>query len=60
MLRHVGGEESFAAAIAYLCADWLPRSGEARRGVPLFCRRVSFFPDVPEHEAVTEIFLPLK
>ncbi|MFO0891402.1 MAG: AraC family transcriptional regulator [Isosphaeraceae bacterium] len=60
MLRHVGPEEGFIAALRYLCAEWLPQSGEQQREFPLFCRRVSFFPDVPEHEAVTEIFLPLE
>ncbi|HET7333332.1 MAG TPA: GyrI-like domain-containing protein [Dyella sp.] len=48
------------AAIAYLYAQWLPRSGEELRDFPLFVRRVRFYPDVPEHEAVATIFLPLK
>jgi AraC family transcriptional regulator len=60
MLRHIGTEESFAEAALYLYAQWLPNSGEELRDFPLYCQRISFFPDVPEHEAVTDLFLPLK
>ena len=28
--------------------------------LPLYCQRISFFPDVPEHLATTDIYLPLK
>lgn len=59
-LRHVGAEESFADAVTYLYRTWLPQSGEEPRDFPLYCRRIAFFPDVPEHRAVTDIFLPLK
>ncbi|HEY8382665.1 MAG TPA: AraC family transcriptional regulator [Microvirga sp.] len=59
VLRHTGNEPSFAAAIQFLYAEWLPQSGETVRDVPLYCRRVSFFPDVPEHRAVTDLYLPL-
>ena len=60
VLRHVGSEESFADAVAYLYRSWLPGSGEEPRDFPLYCQRIAFFPDVPEHHAVTDIFLPLK
>jgi AraC family transcriptional regulator len=59
-VRHVGTEEALFQAVAYLYATWLPASGEEPRDFPLFLRRVQLFPDVPEHEAVTEIFLPLR
>lgn len=60
VLRHVGADESLEAAIRYLYAEWLPASGEELRDYPLFLQRLSFFPDVPEHEAVKDVFLPLK
>lgn len=60
VLRHVGTDESLETAIRYLYADWLPASGEELRDYPLFLQRVTFFPDVPEHEAVKDVFLPLK
>jgi len=60
VLRHKGPLEFAEAAIRALYRDWLPQSGEELRDAPLFIQRLSFFPDVPEHEAETDIFLPLK
>lgn len=59
VLRHVGSEDKLFQAVGYLYATWLPSSGEEPRDFPLFLQRVSFV-DVPEHEAVVDIFLPLK
>jgi AraC family transcriptional regulator len=59
ILRHIGSDHTFGDAVRYLYAMWLPDSGEQLRDFPLYCQRVTFFPDVPEHEAVTDIFLPL-
>jgi len=47
-------------AVSFLYADWLPRSGEELRDFPIYVQRVSFPPDVPENEAVTDVFLPLR
>jgi hypothetical protein len=33
---------------------------EEARDFPIYCQRPSFFPEVPEYEAVAELFLPLK
>ena len=60
VLRVIGGSDDLEAPALYLYRDWLPASGEEPRDFPLYCQRVSFFPDVPEHEAVTDLFLPLK
>ena len=60
VLRHVGSDDGFAETFRWLYSEWLPESGEEPRDFPLFLRRVRFFPDVPEHEAVTDVFLPLK
>jgi AraC family transcriptional regulator len=60
VLRHVGSDDNLAATVRYLYAEWLPQSGEEPRDFPLFLQRVRFFPDVPEHEAATDVFLPLK
>ena len=40
--------------------DWLPASGEEARDFPIYCQRLSLFPQAAEHEAVAELFLPLK
>ena len=60
VLRHIGDDANLGESITYLYSDWLPLSGEEPRDFPLFLQRVSFFPDVPEHEAITDVFLPLK
>jgi AraC family transcriptional regulator len=59
VLRHVGSDDTFGDTFRYLYATWLPASGEEPRDFPLFLQRVRFFPDVPEHEAITDVFLPL-
>jgi AraC family transcriptional regulator len=60
VLRHVGSEATLGPAIRFLFAEWLPQSGESLRDFPPYLQRIAFFPDVPEHQAVTEIFLPLQ
>lgn len=60
VLRRVGSEEGLGASIRWLYETWLPQSGEALRDVPPFVQRIKFFPDVSEHEATTDIFLPLR
>lgn len=60
VLRHIGDDANLGESITYLYSNWLPLSGEEPRNFPLFLQRVSFFPDVPEHEAITDVFLPLK
>ncbi|MET0254459.1 MAG: AraC family transcriptional regulator [Luteibacter sp.] len=59
MLRHEGPDTGLADAVRFLYGEWLTGSDELPRDAPLFLRRVRFFPDVAEHEAVTEIYLPL-
>ena len=60
MVRMTGSSDNLKPAIHFLYADWLPGSGEELRDFPIFAERVRFFPDVPENEAVTDIFLPLR
>jgi len=35
-------------------------SGEETRDFLLYCQCVSFLPDVPEREAITDLFWPLR
>ena len=60
-LRVLGtaGEDLEPAAL-FLYRDWLPGSGEDLRDFPLYCERKKFFPIVPAHEAITDLFLPLR
>ncbi len=60
VLRIVGNTDNLESAALYLYRDWLPQSGEEARDFPLYCQRIAFFPEVPEHEAVADLFLPLK
>ena len=60
VLRHTGSLDYAEDAIRSLYRDWLPQSGRELRDFPLFVRRLTFFPDVPEHEAETDILLPLR
>lgn len=41
-------------------ADWLPAKGEELRDFPLFFHYQSVIQDVPEHQLITDISLPLK
>ena len=60
VLRVVGNTHNLEPAALYLYRDWLPASGEETRDFPIYCQRLSFAPEVPEHEAVADVFLPLK
>ena len=60
VLRHIGSDDTLRQSVSYLYSEWLPQSGEEPRDFPLYLQRVRFFPDVPEHEAIVDIFLPLK
>ena len=60
VLRHTGSDDTLGAAIHFLYSSWLPASGEEPRDFPLYLQRVTFFPDVPEHEAISDLFLPLR
>ncbi|MBW8728195.1 MAG: AraC family transcriptional regulator [Inquilinus limosus] len=61
VLRYPGNTNNLEPAALYLYRDWLPASGEEARDFPIYCqRRLSFMPDVPVHDIVVELFLPLK
>lgn len=60
VLRVVGNTHNLEPAALYLYRDWLPASGEETRDFPIYCQRLSLFPEVPEHESVADLFLPLR
>jgi AraC family transcriptional regulator len=59
VLRVLGHSDDLRPAAEFLYGTWLPASGEEPRDLPLYAQRVIFFPDVPEGEAITDLFLPL-
>ncbi|WP_240232522.1 AraC family transcriptional regulator [Devosia lacusdianchii] len=61
VLRYPGNSNNLEPAALYLYRDWLPASGEEARDFPIYCqRRLASIPEVPAHEVVVELFLPLK
>lgn len=60
VVRHHGARHRIDESAYYLYRDWLPRSGEELRDFPLFFHYVNLVPEIPEHELVTDVYLPLK
>jgi len=59
-LRHLGSHEWIGESAYYLYREWLPQSGEELRDFPLFFLYYNLMPETPEHELVTDLYLPLK
>jgi len=59
-LQHRGSDDGLGVTLDRLYREWLPGSGEELRDFPPFVQRVASFPEVPEHESVIDVFLPLK
>nr|WP_236547605.1 GyrI-like domain-containing protein [Brevundimonas sp. G8] len=60
VLRQIGNSDDLSAAANWLYGQWLPDSGQELRDFPMFAQRVSLFPDVAEHQAITDLFLPIR
>lgn len=58
--RHVGTQRAQYDLLRWMKTDWLVESGEALGRGPAVIQRLRLFPDVPEHEAESEIALPLR
>ncbi|GAA0209035.1 AraC family transcriptional regulator [Kangiella japonica] len=59
-VRFTGSEQGLGRALDYLYGEWLSQSGYDLAEQPPFFERINFFPDLPEHEAVTDIYLPIQ
>jgi AraC family transcriptional regulator len=59
LARDVGSRLNNKAA-RYLYDEWLPRSGEQIAAKPLVFHYVNVGPQVKEHEAITDVYLPLR
>ncbi|MCL6262589.1 AraC family transcriptional regulator [Craterilacuibacter sp. RT1T] len=60
VLRHHGSHDGLPESIYSLYRDWLPGSGEQLRDYPLYFHYLNFKFDTPEHELLTDIYLPLQ
>ena len=58
-LRLIGADSQLPAAISYLYGTWLTKNKHIAGDFPPFLERVKFFPDVPEEDRITDIYLPL-
>lgn len=60
VVRHRGSHQAIGACAYYLYRDWLPESGEELRDFPLYFHYLNLITDTPEHELLTDVYLPLK
>jgi AraC family transcriptional regulator len=60
VVRHQGSHDRIGESIYPLYREWLPQSGETLRDFPLYFHYLNLMPETPEHELVTDIYLPLK
>lgn len=57
--RHVGSTDAIGETVVALYTSWLPQSGERLRDFPIYFHYIERMPQVPEHEQVTDVYLPL-
>ncbi|GAB2889022.1 GyrI-like domain-containing protein [Microbulbifer echini] len=60
VIQYLGSDDSIGIAVQYLYLQWLDSSGFTAREFPMFFERVKFFPEVPEREMITDIYLPIE
>jgi AraC family transcriptional regulator len=60
VLRHAGSRDRIGESVYYLYGVWLPESGEELRDFPVYFHYLNLDHDTPEHEHLTDIYLPLK
>lgn len=59
MLTVVGGDNALASAVNYLTTDFLAENNEQAADFPVIVERVTFYPEVPYHQAKSHISLLL-
>lgn len=59
-IRHIGPYDQMDDKIRYMYSTWLPESGELLRDFPVFFQYMTLFPEVPEQELITDIYLLLE
>ncbi|TPG78270.1 AraC family transcriptional regulator [Pseudomonas arsenicoxydans] len=60
VVRHVGSTDHIGESIYPIYRDWLPTSGEELRDHPLFFDYLSIFPETPQDQWQTDIYVPLQ
>lgn len=59
VVRHIGSTDHVGETIYPIFRDWLPTSAEELRDHPLFFHYLSVFPETPQDEWQTDIYIPL-
>jgi AraC family transcriptional regulator len=58
--RHCGSHELIGETVKSLYRQWLPESGEELRDFPVYFHYLNFVGETPEHELLTDVYLPIK
>lgn len=59
VIRHTGSTDHIGETIYPIYREWLPASGEELRDHPLFFHYLSVFPETPQDQWQTDIYIPL-
>ena len=60
LARHHGSHDDIGETVKALYRQWLPESGEELRDFPVYFHYLNFVGETPEHELLTDVYLPLK
>jgi AraC family transcriptional regulator len=60
VLRHTGSRDRIGESVYELYRQWLPKSSEELRDFPVYFHYLNLDHETPEHEQLTDIYLPLK
>ena len=58
--RHEGSPDDISRTVYHLYRNWLPASGEELRDFPVYFHYINLRQNTPEHELITDVYLPLK
>ncbi|HEV3426247.1 MAG TPA: GyrI-like domain-containing protein, partial [Paraburkholderia sp.] len=59
VVRHMGSTDHIGESIYPIYRDWLPTSGEELADHPMFFHYLSVFPETPQDQWQTDIYIPL-
>lgn len=60
IVRHLGSHGQIVETVTFLYRNWMPGSGEELRDFPVYFHYLNFIGETPEHELITDVYLPLK
>ncbi|MGV8918816.1 MAG: AraC family transcriptional regulator [Pseudomonas sp.] len=60
VVRHAGSPDHISETIYPVYRDWLPTSGEELRDQPLFFDYLSVYPETPQDQWQTDVYIPLQ